>query len=134
MDDILARFFQDMGDRFTGPMWFRIILQPSVAAFLAIKHGLNDARTGRPLYFWTILTDPSSRRRRLIEGGKAVGKVFCLAVILDVVYQYIVLRWIYPFETLFVAFMLAGVPYLLLRGPANRLFRGRKAPSPTVRP
>jgi len=32
-----------------------------------------------------------------------------------------VFRWIYPLEVLLVAFLLACVPYLLIRGPVNRL-------------
>jgi hypothetical protein len=52
-----------------------------------------------------------------------VGKVFVLATILDVVYQFWVLRRFYPGESLIVALVLAIVPYLLLRGPVNRLSR-----------
>jgi hypothetical protein len=59
----------------------------------------------------------------LTEGWKAVGKIFILAVILDLIYQLIVFRRIYPVETLDVAFILAVVPYALLRGPFNRLSR-----------
>jgi hypothetical protein len=36
---------------------------------------------------------------------------------------FIVLRWFYPGEALIVAFILACVPYLLLRGPVNRMGR-----------
>jgi hypothetical protein len=32
-------------------MRFRFILQPVMVAILAIRHGLNDARTGRSPYF-----------------------------------------------------------------------------------
>jgi hypothetical protein len=42
---------------------------------------------------------------------------------MDVIYQWIVQRWIYPGETLIVAMALAVIPYLLLRGPVNRLAR-----------
>ena len=55
------------------------------------------------------------------DGWKSVGKVFVLALVLDVVYQIIVLRFVYPGETLLVAFVLAIVPYLILRGLVNRL-------------
>jgi len=50
-----------------------------------------------------------------------VAKVFVLAVIIDVAYQVMVFRWVYPFEVLLVSFLLACVPYLLIRGPANRI-------------
>jgi hypothetical protein len=50
-----------------------------------------------------------------------VGKVFIFAVVLDVVYQWIVLKFVYPGEVIIVAFILAIVPYLILRGIANRI-------------
>ena len=121
MDELLARVWENLGGRVGGPMTFRFILQPLVASFLAIRAGISDARAGRPAYFWAILTDPDNRRDLLREGWKAVAKVFTLAVVIDVVYQLIVFRWIYPLELLIVAFLLACVPYLLVRGPVNRL-------------
>ena len=121
MEDVLARIWENLGGRVGGPMTFRLILQPVVASVLAIRAGMQDARTGRPAYFWTILTDAASRRELLREGWKAVMKVFILAVIIDIGYQVLVFRWVYPLEVLIVAFLLACVPYLLIRGPANRI-------------
>ena len=110
-------------DRIGGPMTFRIILQPTMAALLAVRAGIKDAREGRPPYFWAILTDTSQRANLLRQGWGAVGRVFILAVIMDVIYQLIVLRWIHPLELLIVAIVLAVVPYLVIRGPVNRLAR-----------
>jgi len=59
MDDIWMRFVENMNDRVTGPMKFRLLLQPAMAAFFAIRAGLNDARTGKPPYFWSLVTDPA---------------------------------------------------------------------------
>ncbi len=44
-----------------------------------------------------------------------------LAIILDVIYQIIVLHWLYPVQTLIVAMTLAIVPYLVVRGLTNRI-------------
>jgi hypothetical protein len=130
MDDIITRIWQNLGDRITGPMSFRLLLQPSVAAFFAIRAGLQDARLGRPAYGWAVLTtDAATRGLLLRDGRKAIAKVFCLAIVLDCVYQIIVQRWIYPGEALAVAFVLACVPYLLIRGPVNRLMRARHTPA-----
>lgn len=128
MEDVLARIWENLGGRIGGPLSFRLLLQPTVATVLAIRAGLQDARTGRPPYFWTILTSPADRRDLLREGWKEVAKVFVLAVIIDVAYQVMVFRWVYPLELLLVAFLLACVPYLLIRGPANRLAAGRLQP------
>jgi hypothetical protein len=123
MEDILTRFFQDLVDRVSGPMKFRLVLQPLMATIFAIRDGMKDARVGRAPYSWAIFTDPVHRRELLRSGWKSVGKVFVLAVTLDAVYQYIELSMFYPVEAVLTASILALVPYLLLRGPINRLMR-----------
>jgi len=125
MQETLTRVWENLGDRITGPMAFRLILQPTIASIVAIRAGWRDAQEGRPPYFWGVLSDPAHRRDLLRQGWKDVGKVFLLAIVLDVVYQLIVAKWVYPFETLIVAIALAFLPYLLLRGLVTRLVRGR---------
>lgn len=123
MDDIWMRIVDNLADRVSGPMKFRLLLQPVMAAIFAIKSGLSDARTGKPPYFWALFSDPGHRAEMLKDGWKSVGKVFILAMVLDVVYQVIVQRFVYPGEVIIVAFLLAIVPYLLLRGLVTRLAR-----------
>jgi len=123
MDDIWMRFVENMNDRVTGPMKFRLLLQPAMAAFFAIRSGLNDARMGKPPYFWSLLTEPSQRSDMLKDGWKSVGKVFLIALLLDAIYQVMVLKFIYPVEAIYVAFVLAILPYLILRGLVTRLAR-----------
>ncbi|OGU23221.1 MAG: hypothetical protein A2580_09080 [Hydrogenophilales bacterium RIFOXYD1_FULL_62_11] len=123
MDDIWMRFVENMNDRVSGPMKFRLLLQPAMAAFFAIRAGLNDARTGKPPYFWSLVTDPAHRVDMLKDGWKSVGKVFLIALLLDVVYQIIVLKFVYPGEAIYVAFVLAILPYLILRGLVTRIAR-----------
>jgi len=57
----------------------------------------------------------------LRDGWKSVGNVFLFAVVMDAAYQIIALHWFYPLEALVVAVTLAIIPYLLIRGPVNRL-------------
>jgi hypothetical protein len=128
VDEIWFRFLDNLLDRVSGPMKFRLVLQPLMAAIFAMMAGLKDAKEGRPPYFWTLLSDPGQRAYMVRDGWKSVGKIFVLAVLLDVVYQIIVLRFVYPGEVIFVAFLLAIVPYLILRGLVNRIARGRVAP------
>ena len=124
MDDVITRFITDLIGRLTGPMWFRLILQPMMASFFAVRHGLKEERENRPPYFWSLFTSAAAQRRELLrDGWKDVGKVFSLAVVLDLVYQVIVFRWVYPFESLVVAIILAILPYVLLRGLVNRLVK-----------
>jgi hypothetical protein len=133
MRDMLLRALLNITDRVGGPMTFRIILQPLMASLLAFRAGWKDAQTGRPPYFWTILTDPGQRTDLLREGWKSVARVFVLAIVMDVIYQLIVLQWIYPLELILIAIVLAVVPYLLIRGPVNRIvsrLRGKRAVTP----
>ena len=123
MEDVLARVFYDILGRVEGPLTFRLILQPLMALFFACRDGIQDAREEQPAYFWSLFTDPEHRRHRLLLGWKSVGRIFILAVLIDVVYQVIVFRWVYPGEALIVAAILALVPYVLLRGPVNRVAR-----------
>lgn len=125
MEDLLTRIFENLIGRVSGPMKFRLILQPLMAAIFAIRGGLKDAKGGRPAYFWALFTDSAHRQDLLRDGWKSVGRVFILAIIIDVVYQFIVFRWVYPVEALLVAAILAFIPYLLIRGPANRIARRR---------
>jgi hypothetical protein len=123
MDDLFARVGEQLVARVTGPMKFRLVLQPAMAIFFAVRGGLKDAREGKPPYFWGLFTDRGEREAMLKNGWKSVGKVFILAVVLDAIYQFIALRWFYPGEAVIVAIILAIVPYLLVRGPVNRIAR-----------
>jgi hypothetical protein len=123
MEELLTRFFENLVGRVHGPMVFRFLLQPAVATFLAFKDGKKDAHEGRGPYFWGLFTEPLHRRERLLSGWKSVGKVFILALVLDGVYQFIVVRWFYPVEALVTAILLAFVPYLLFRGLFTRVLR-----------
>jgi hypothetical protein len=77
--------------RVEGPLAFLLILQPAVATILAIRAGLKDAKEGRPAHGWAILTAAVHRRELLRDTWKDVAKVF-------------------------VAAILALLPYLLIRG------------------
>ena len=127
MEEMIMRGWAGLMDRIGGPMTFRLILQPTMAALLALRAGLKDAREGRPPYFWTLLTDPSQRVSLLREGWQSIARVFVLAVVMDVIYEWIMARWFYPLETVTVAIVLAVLPYLLLRGPINRIARRRRS-------
>jgi hypothetical protein len=123
MADIWQRIVENFLGRFDGPLHFRMIIQPLMATIFALLDGIKDAKNNKPAYLWTVVFNPESRRDFLKDGWKHMGKIFILAVILDVVYQLKVFHKIYPGEILIVAFILAIVPYVLLRGPVNRLMR-----------
>jgi hypothetical protein len=114
----------------SGPMSFRFILQPSMAAIAAIRDGVKDARGGRSPYFWTIARNPRKRIGRLREGLTATARIILFALAMDLIYQLLVFKTFYPNEAVIVALVLAFVPYLLIRGPATRIVRWRRGGAP----
>jgi hypothetical protein len=107
--------------RLEGPLHFRFIMQPSVASILAIIDGFKDAKKGKPPYFWAVLVTPGHRKELIKHGWKSICKVFILALILEGVYQVITHHLEFRGHVLVAAFSLAIFPYLLLRGPTNRI-------------
>jgi hypothetical protein len=97
-----------------------------MAIIFAVRAGLKDAKEGKVPYNWALISDPDHRRALLRSGWKSVGKVFVIAILIDLVYQWIVFRRFYPFEALLVAVILAFIPYLLIRGPLTRIVRRKK--------
>lgn len=121
--DTLQRFWMDMVGRTDGPMMFRFFLQPTVAFIMALRDGVKDAKAGREPY-WVYLrnADPVARKEAWREGVRAVTRILLLGIAMDVIYQFRVFGgYRYPLETLFVALLLAFVPYLLMRGPITRV-------------
>lgn len=133
MEEYFLRLWNDFGARVNGPLSLRLFLQPTMATIFAIRDGLKDAKTGRPPYFYGLFTDAEHRRSMLSEGWRAVAKIFVFAIILDALFQLIVFKWIYPVETLLVAFLLAFNPYLVIRGLVNRIARSFGSKSETAR-
>ena len=127
--EALRRFWHDLVERPDEPMRFRFILQPVMAALAAIHDGRKDARAGRSPYFMTVLRDPQKRVGRLREGLNATARIILLGLVMDVIYQLIVLKTFYPNEALVIAVLLAFVPYLILRGLVLRVARSRIRPS-----
>lgn len=107
-------------------MSFRLILQPATAMFLAVRAGFKDARTGRRPYLVVLFSGGVESRDQLKDGWRDVARVFLFAIVIDAIYQAIVLRWFYPGEALVTATILAIVPYALLRGPVRRWAQWRE--------
>jgi hypothetical protein len=124
------RIWHNLSARPNAPMWFRFILQPLMAVIVAIRHGLNDARTGRSPYFWTMLGNPHERAQRLNEGLNATAGIIVLGLVMDSIYQVLVLGWFHPAEAVIVALLFAFIPYVIIRGPAARIARRWRRASP----
>jgi hypothetical protein len=92
-------------------------------SIFAIRAGLRDAKAGRPPYVWSVskADDVYDRRALLRDGWKDIGKIFTIAIILDVIYEIVVYKWVYPIQALIIACVLALIPYLIIRGLTTRI-------------
>ena len=119
MEDFFQQFVNAIAMRLTGTLHFRFILQPVMALVFAIIDGIKDAKAGKPLYLWGLVTDPATRKEQMKSGWKSIGKVAILAVILDLIFQFVDRDSVNILGSLVAAIILAIVPYFLLRGPVN---------------
>jgi len=136
MEDLFTRIWENLIARTEGPMNLRFLLQLTMSLIFAIRAGLKDARNGTIPYLWRFFFSGDSRKNIAKEGWKDFGKIFIVCMVLDIVYQLIVVYKVksevrfYPLESVLVAMTLAILPYLLLRGPVSRLLtliKGRKS-------
>ena len=128
--EILNRGVEQLLGRSVGPLQFRLVVMPTVVTILAIRAGLRDARQGQPSFLWGVFSEPAQRRRRLLAGWRDIARIFVIALVLDTVYQVIVLRAFYVGQALIVAAACAIVPYILFRSSTTLLARylsGKKA-------
>jgi predicted histidine transporter YuiF (NhaC family) len=116
-------FINGLMARIDGPMSMRLIIQPLVALFFAFRDGRRYAYEKRPPYFWALFWEAEHRRELVGSGWQSIGKVFVIAIVLDLVFQYLVFATFRPIGALVAGIVLAILPYLLLRGPVNRFTR-----------
>jgi hypothetical protein len=104
-------------------MAIRLVIQLIMAAILAIRDGLRDARQNHAPYGWSLFSEPEHRGHRLRDGWRSIRKVCFVALAMDIVYQLVQLGWVYLGEALIIAQIVALVPYVLVRGLVNRIAR-----------
>jgi len=121
MEDWISNFLNAVGVRHDGPMSFRLYLQPVMSLIYAVIAGVKDAKAGKPPFLSALVLGKSDRKDLLKELWKDVGKVFILAIIMETIFEIIELKTVHPFEVLRVSFWLAIVPYLIFRGPVERV-------------
>jgi hypothetical protein len=128
--EVIRRIWLSMGERWDGPLSFRFILQPLMAAVPAVRDGIKDARAGRSPFFWTVAGDRQKRVGRLREGLIATARIVLLGIVMDAIYRYLVFKRFYPGEALIVSLLLCFVPYMAIRGPVLRIARWWRGRAP----
>jgi len=129
MLDIFTRVWDNLISRTEGPMHLRFLLQPLMSLVFAFIAGFRDAKSSTVPYLWRLKISEGQRKEIAGEALKDIGKVFIIAVVLDIIYQLVVIfvrkteTAFYPLESVIVAAVLAIVPYFIFRGPINRVVR-----------
>ena len=129
MPDILQRVWENLVERTEGPMNLRFFIQPGMSLIFAIRAAIRDAKIGQVPYLWRFAFKKDEREIIKKESWKDVGKIFIMGICLDIIYQ-LVVKFVlktsthfYPLESIIVAICLALLPYMLFRGPVNRVMR-----------
>ena len=114
-------FIEDIPRRLSGPGRFRFVLQPLIAVILGIRSGRSDAREGRPPYLYGLVFHPHLRRELLRSSFETVINLILMGILMDALFQWIILGVSHPGAALAVGPVLIVVPYSIARAFANRL-------------
>lgn len=121
-----AAFLQDLPKRLTGPGRLRFIFQPVVAILLGIRSGKADAAAGRPPYILAVVSGSQNRIALLKEALAQLSALIAVAILLDCISQFLILRQVFPGAALVVGPVLIAIPYALSRALSNRWVRPKE--------
>jgi hypothetical protein len=119
-------FIEDIPRRISGPGRFRFILQPLIAVILGIRGGRSDALEGRPPYLFGILFHRDLRKGLLRSGLETVINLILMGILMDAVFQRIILGVSHPGAALVIGPVLILAPYTIARAFTNRFSRMAK--------
>jgi hypothetical protein len=122
-------FFADILARLSGPGRLRFIMQPAVAIFLGSRDGLKDARAESLPFLWSLIFHKGHTTRLLRSGLASVRDLVAVAILLDIISQFLIFRRVHPAASLLVGPVLIALPYALARSSANRIARWRSGRS-----
>jgi hypothetical protein len=115
----ILQYLQQM---LTGPGHLRVLVQPTLAILLGIVDGRKDSHAGqRPFGVVLRAKRGAERWTYLKQNLRRVLVPLCLAIILSMVFQYVVRRSIHLLPAFLFAILLVALPYVLARGIANRI-------------
>ena len=120
------QFFEDMLARLSGPGRLRFIVQPLVAILLGARDGVKDARAGSPAFLWALAFHGQHRREMLRNAFTSASDLVAIAILLDLISQFLIFREIHPAAALLLGPVLIGVPYAVARAFGNRVSRCRR--------
>jgi hypothetical protein len=116
-------FFKDILARLSGPGRLRFILQPTVAIILGTRSGMKDASAGLPPFLWGLAFHGEHRRELLRSILTSTRNLVAVAVLLDLISQFVIFHEIHPGAAVIIGPVLIAVPYVLSRAFSNRIWQ-----------
>lgn len=108
---------------FGGRFQLRVIVQGLVAMLLGIRFGLRDAKQGKSPFVASIAEAKGSRWSILKQGLRDAIVPLCVAFVIDGILQRLILGRVRSLAAIAVGSLLVFLPFVILRGISNRLWR-----------
>ena len=115
------QFFEDLPRRLAGPGRMRFLFQPALAITFGWKAGRSDAISGRPFLLRRLFGGAPERATVVKETIEGIGVLLLMGILLDSLFQWILLGVSYPGAALVVGPVLITVPYAAARTLAGAL-------------
>jgi hypothetical protein len=113
------RFFEDLPKRLAGPGRLRFIVQPTLAILLGWKAGRADAKGDRPFLLRRLAHSAAERAALAKETIEGIAVLVLMGILLDSVFQWVLLGTSYPGAALVVGPVLITIPYAAARTVAG---------------
>jgi hypothetical protein len=116
--------------RIVGPMSLRFVFQPLVGLLLGARDGVRDAKAGEPPFIFDLIVNRANRRIKLASLFTSLSKTIIIAVVLDLIAQYLIFGQVHITGALAIAAVILVVPYSLARAITNKVVTKRKLSKP----
>jgi hypothetical protein len=101
------------------------LCSPSLRILLGTRDGVKDARAGSRPFLWGLVFHRELRGQLLRSGLASVRNLVAIAILLDIISQYLIFHEIHPGAAVLLGPVLIALPYALARAFANRIARRR---------
>jgi hypothetical protein len=81
-----------------------------VAILLGVRDGAKDALAGSPAFLWALAFHDQHRLKMLANAFSSVGDLIAIAILLDLISQFLIFREIRPGAALVLGPLLIGTP------------------------
>jgi len=110
------------------------MLQPTAALLVVLDNGKRDARYGRPPVLSALVFQEDRRLHLLQHAFASIGDLVAIAIILDVISQFLIFLEFHRLAALLVGPAVIAVTYSLSGALTNRIVHGRAQQGADGRP